>query len=158
MKNQKYKKENFIYECKNENINLLDQCKGENGFLDMVIDIHNLLSSKLTNIHNSIRNEMLIKFNLNDLHIKAFYEFMVDLLFSNFKEKLYIYIYIYIGGVAGRGKCQNIKAVSAYFKKKHSHDMFKVSVFTASVASLIGGSTIHSLIGLSIDGNIDSQI
>jgi hypothetical protein len=36
--------------------------------------------------------------------------------------------------------------------------MLKISTFTASVALLIGGSTIHSLIGLSIDGNIDFQI
>jgi len=35
--------------------------------------------------------------------------------------------------------------------------MLKISTFTASVALLIGGSTIHSLIGLSIDRNIDSR-
>jgi hypothetical protein len=35
--------------------------------------------------------------------------------------------------------------------------MLKISVFTTSATLLIGGSTIHSLIGLSIDGNIDSQ-
>jgi hypothetical protein len=67
--NQKYEYK-IIYECKNENINLLDQCKGENVFLDMVIDIHNPLSSKLTNIHNSIRNEVFLKFNLNDYKLK----------------------------------------------------------------------------------------
>jgi hypothetical protein len=39
-------KNDFIYECKNENINLPYQCKGEDVFLDMVIDIPNLLSSK----------------------------------------------------------------------------------------------------------------
>jgi hypothetical protein len=66
-------KKDFIYEWNNENINLLDPCKGGNVFLDMVIDIHNLLSSKLTNTHNSIRNEVLIKFNLNDLQIKTFW-------------------------------------------------------------------------------------
>jgi hypothetical protein len=83
----KIQKKSFIYECKNENINLPNQCKGKNIFLDMVIDIHNPLSSKLTNIHNSIRNEMLIKFKfLSDLHIKAFDEFIIDLRSSNFKE------------------------------------------------------------------------
>jgi hypothetical protein len=35
--------------------------------------------------------------------------------------------------------------------------MLKISTFTASVALLIGGLTIHSLIGLSIDWNIDSR-
>jgi hypothetical protein len=74
----------FIYECKNENINLPNQCKGKNIFLDMVIDIHNLLSSKLTHTHNSIRNEVFLKFNLNDLQIKTFDEFIIDPLSSNF--------------------------------------------------------------------------
>jgi hypothetical protein len=109
----------------------------------MVIDIHNPLSSKLTNIHNSIRNEVLTKFNLNDLHVKTYDEFIIDLLSSNFKG-----IYIYIGDVARSGKSQIIKVISAYFQKKHSHDMFKMLAFIASVALLIGGSTIHSLIGL----------
>ncbi len=45
----------------------------------------------------------------------------------------------------------------AYFQKKHSHDMLKISAFTAGATLLIGRSTIHSLIHLSIDGNIDSQ-
>jgi len=58
----------------------------------MVIDIHNPLSSKLTNTHNSIRNEVLLKFNLNNLQIKAFDEFIIVLLSSNFKEQIYIYI------------------------------------------------------------------
>jgi hypothetical protein len=56
----------------------------------MVIDIHYPLSSKLTNTHNSIRNEMLLKFNLNDLQIKAFDEFIIVSLSKN-----YVYIYIY---------------------------------------------------------------
>ncbi len=60
-------------------------------------------------------------------------------------------------GVARSGKSKIIKAISAYFRKKHSHHMLKISVFTTSATLLIGGSTIHSLIGLSIDGNIDSQ-
>jgi chromosomal replication initiation ATPase DnaA len=111
----------------------------------MVIDIHNPLSSKLTNIHNSIRNEVLTKFNLNDLHLKTSNEFIIDLSSSNFKGK---YNYIHIGGVVGSGKSQIIKVISAYFQKKHSHDMFKMLAFIASVALLIGGSTIHSLIGL----------
>jgi hypothetical protein len=90
--NNTYEKKNFIYECKNENINLPNQCKGENVFLDMVIDIHNPLSSKLTNTHNSIRNEVFLKFHLNDLQIKTFDEFVIDLLSSNSRKQKKIYI------------------------------------------------------------------
>jgi len=158
-------KKNFIYECKNENINLPNQCKGENVFLDTIIDIHNPLSSKLTNTHNSIRNEVFLKFNLKDLQIKTFDEFIIDPLSSNFRKqkikkiknkKIKINIYIYISVVVGIGKSQIIKAISTYLKKRHSHDMLKISAFTTSATLLIGGSTIHSLIGLSFDQNIDS--
>ncbi len=62
--------------------------------------------------------------------------------------------YIHITSVAISGKSQIIKAISAYLKKKHSHDMSKISAFTKNASLLIGGSTIHSLINLSIDGNI----
>jgi hypothetical protein len=64
---------------------------------------------------------------------------------------IYIYIYIYIGSVVGTRKSQIIRTLNAYIFLKHSHDMLKISTFTASVALLIGGLTIHSLIGLSID-------
>jgi hypothetical protein len=74
--------------ARNENINLPYQCKEENVFLYMVIHIHNPLSSKLTNTHNAIKNEVLIKFNLNDLQIKTFDEFMIVSLSSNFKEQI----------------------------------------------------------------------
>jgi chromosomal replication initiation ATPase DnaA len=69
-----------------------------------------------SNIHNSIRNEVLIKFNLNDLHIKASYGFVIDLLSSNFKEhNIYLFIYLFIHGVVGSGKSQIIKAISVNF-------------------------------------------
>ncbi len=53
----------------------------------MVIHIRNPLSSKLTNTRNSIRNEVLIKFNLNDLQIKTFDEFIIVSLSINFLKK-----------------------------------------------------------------------
>jgi len=53
-------------------------------------------------------------------------------------------------------KNETIKAISEYFRKRNLHDI-KFSTFIASAALLIGGSTIHYLIGLSIDQNVDFQ-
>jgi hypothetical protein len=41
----------------------------------------------LTNTHNSVRNELFLKFNLNDLKIKTFDEFIIDPLSSNFRKQ-----------------------------------------------------------------------
>jgi len=43
------------------------------------------------------------------------------------------------------------------FLKRCLHDMFNISTFIANVALLIGGSIIHSLIGLLIDRNVKYQ-
>jgi len=124
-------------------------------FLDMVIDIHNPLSSKLTNTHNSIRNEMFLKFNLKDLQIKTFDGFIIDLLSSNSRKPKKKYMY--------RRCCcwnwekPNYRSYKHICIKKNSYDILNLLAFTTSATLLIGGSTIHSLIGLSIDQNIDFQ-
>jgi hypothetical protein len=64
---------------------------------------------------------------------------------------------MYVGGAASTGKSQIIKAVCEYFKKSHHQDKLKIAAFTANASILINGSTIHSLIGLSIDPIVDSQ-
>jgi hypothetical protein len=38
--------------------------------------------------------------------------------------------------------------------KTNNKDKLHITTYTANVASLIGGTTIHSLLGLSIDKNI----
>jgi hypothetical protein len=54
-------------------------------FFDMITNIHNPLSQRLTNTHNSIENEVLM-FKLNNLQIKFFYEFIIDPLFFIFPK------------------------------------------------------------------------
>jgi ABC-type glutathione transport system ATPase component len=65
-------------------------------------------------------------------------------------------ILMYVGGAAGTGKSQVIKAVRQYFSKTNQEDKLKIAAFTASASLSISGSTIHSLIGLSIDQNVNS--
>jgi hypothetical protein len=43
------------------------------------------------------------------------------------------------------------------FLKRCLHDMLNISTFIANVALIIGGSIVHSLIGLSIDWNVKYQ-
>jgi len=58
----------------------------------MITNIHNPLSQRLTNTHNSIENEVLM-FKLNSLEIKEYYEFIIDPLFFIFqKNKIKYYI------------------------------------------------------------------
>jgi len=89
---------------------------------------------------------------LNNLQFKIFDNFIVDPLHIIPQEQKRVYI----GNVSRIGKNEIIKAISEYFRKKNLHDI-KFSTFIASVALLIGGSTIHYLIGISIDQNVDFQ-
>jgi hypothetical protein len=59
----------------------------------------------------------------------------------------------YIGGAASIGKTQLIKAIKEYFVKTNNKDKLCITTYTTNVISLIGGTTIHSLLGLSIDKN-----
>jgi hypothetical protein len=63
---------------------------------------------------------------------------------------------MYVGRAVGTGKSQIIKAICEYFKKSHQQYKLKIATFTANASILIDGSTIHLLIGLSIDPNMDS--
>jgi hypothetical protein len=64
---------------------------------------------------------------------------------------------MYVGGAVSIGKSQIIKTICEYFKKSHQQHKLKIAAFTANASILIDGSTIYSLIGLSIDPNMDSQ-
>ena len=55
---------------------------------------------------------------------------------------------LYIGGMGGTGKSQIIKALISFFeKRKESHRMIIVAP-TGSAASLLAGSTYHSVLGI----------
>ncbi len=89
---------------------------------------------------------------MNNLQFKIFDNFIVDPLHIIPQEQKQVYI----GNVSRIGKNEIIKTISEYFRKKNLHDI-KFSTFIASAALLIGGSTIHYLIGSSIDQNVDFQ-
>ncbi|KAF8235308.1 hypothetical protein L208DRAFT_1194927, partial [Tricholoma matsutake] len=56
---------------------------------------------------------------------------------------------MYIGGMAGTGKSQVLKALKSFFKERNESYRFIVVAPTGSAAALLGGSTYHSLFGIS---------
>ena len=54
---------------------------------------------------------------------------------------------IYIGGMAGIGKSQVIKALIKFFEGRGKSYAFLILAPTGSAASLVGGSTYHSALG-----------
>jgi hypothetical protein len=55
---------------------------------------------------------------------------------------------MYIGGIAGTGKCQVLKALRKLFEVRKELHRFLVVVPTGSAAALLGGSTYYSLFGI----------
>jgi hypothetical protein len=65
---------------------------------------------------------------------------------------------MYIGGMAGTGKSQVLKALIEFFsQRKESHRLIVVAP-TGSAAALLGGSTYHFTLGINSDGGHTSNI
>src|SRR6202790_2877606 len=59
---------------------------------------------------------------------------------------------MYVGGMAGTGKSQVIKALMDFFKSRNESHRFVVLAPTGTAAALLFGSTYHSFLGVPIDG------
>jgi len=57
----------------------------------------------------------------------------------------------YVGGDASISKTKIIKDIQEYFFKMNNDKQLHITIYTTNVASLIGGTIIHSLLCLSID-------
>jgi PIF1-like helicase len=55
---------------------------------------------------------------------------------------------MYIGGMAGTGKSQVIKALIRYFEMKEQSFIFLIMAPTGAAAALVSGSTYHSVLGI----------
>jgi hypothetical protein len=55
---------------------------------------------------------------------------------------------MYLGGMAGTGKSQVIKALVAFFNERNESHRFMLLAPTGSAAALIDGSTYHSVLGI----------
>ena len=59
---------------------------------------------------------------------------------------------MYVGGMADTGKSQVIKALMNFFKSRNESHRFVVLAPTGTAAALLHGSTYHSILGVTIDG------
>jgi PIF1-like helicase len=62
---------------------------------------------------------------------------------------------MHLGGMAGTGKSQVIKALTNFFERKNQPHLFLIMAPTGSAAALVDGSTYHSVLG--INGNYASE-
>jgi hypothetical protein len=57
----------------------------------------------------------------------------------------------YVRGVAITKNTQIIKAIQDFFMKTKNEQKLRIVAYNANATLLVGGTTIHSLLGLSID-------
>ena len=62
---------------------------------------------------------------------------------------------MYIGGMAGTGKSQVLRALSELFSRRKELYRLIILAPTGSAAALLGGSTYHSVLGINSDGDGD---
>lgn len=55
---------------------------------------------------------------------------------------------MYLGGMAGTGKSQVIKAMIQFFEQRQESYKFLIMAPTGAAAALIGGSTYHSMLAI----------
>jgi hypothetical protein len=60
---------------------------------------------------------------------------------------------MYVGGMAGTGKSQVLRALSEFFARRKELYRLLVLAPTGSAAALLGGSTYHSALGINTDGD-----
>jgi hypothetical protein len=93
----------------------------------------------------SLKTFIIEKYKLNDLQLSTFEGFI--------KMNSINQLLQYIGGVVGTCTTQIIKAIKEYFLKTNNKNKLGITTYITNAALLIGGTTIHSLLGLSIDKN-----
>jgi hypothetical protein len=90
-------------------------------------------------------------FNLNADQIRAFH-IVANHATSNNTDNLHMYL----GGMAGTGKSQVIKALMHFFNQRRENHRFLILAPTGAAAALVNGSTYHSVLGIN-EGNYSSE-
>ncbi len=91
-----------------------------------------------------LKSSITTSFSLNKEQERAF-KIITNHATSNTSERLQMYL----GGMAGTGKSQVLKAVTKFFEDIGQSGQIVLLAPTGSAAALIGGSTYHSYLGIS---------
>jgi len=103
--------------------------------------------------------DVMKKFQLNKEQKRAFC-LIVNHSVTPGREQLLMYL----GGMAGTGKSQVIKALAHFFEHQGEPHRFRLIAPTGAAAAVIGGTTYHSLLGINpasaenISANMISQV
>ncbi|KZV59029.1 hypothetical protein PENSPDRAFT_557393, partial [Peniophora sp. CONT] len=92
---------------------------------------------------NSLMDKIIEDLTLNEEQERAFRIIANHSLLGAMADPLRMYI----GGMAGTGKSQVIKALIKFFDARGKSYAFLILAPTGSAASLVGGSTYHSALG-----------
>src|ERR1700730_13467866 len=98
-------------------------------------------------VAQNLIEDVVIKFELNSDQERAF-RIVANHAVTPGAEQLLMYV----GGMGGTGKSQVIKALMDFYKFRNESHRFVVLATTGNAASLLPGSTYHSFLGVSIDG------
>jgi hypothetical protein len=91
----------------------------------------------------SIKNFIKEKYKLNKLQIFAFKTFTQMNSINQILQ--------YVKGAPGIGKTKIINAIQKYFIKTNNEQKLRIATYIANATLLVGGMTIHSVLGLSIN-------
>ncbi|EIM79078.1 uncharacterized protein STEHIDRAFT_33624, partial [Stereum hirsutum FP-91666 SS1] len=94
--------------------------------------------------------EVVLRYSLNEEQERAFRIVSQHASHQNGQQ-----LRMYLGGMAGTGKSQVIKALMYFFEKRKETYAFVVLAPTAAAATLVAGSTYHSYLGFA--GSTPSQ-
>ena len=87
-------------------------------------------------------DQIVQQFSLNEAQERAF-----RIVANHAVESCGEHLKMYLGGMAGTGKSQVIKALTHFFAERKESYRFICLAPTGSAAALIGGSTYHSMLG-----------
>jgi hypothetical protein len=108
--------------------------------------LHNTFKSSNSKDNNLIKS-CIKTFHLNTDQTRAFH-IVANHATTNNADKLHMYL----GGMAGTGKTQVIKALMHFFNERNESHRFLVLAPTGAAAALVNGSTYHSVLGIN-EGN-----
>ncbi|TFY61610.1 hypothetical protein EVG20_g6989 [Dentipellis fragilis] len=97
---------------------------------------------------DNLINSFVKKFTLNAEQERAF-RIIANHSVAEVKDQLQMHI----GGMGGTGKSQVIKALIAFFEARGKSYAFLIMAPTGAAASLISGSTYHSILGFRSNGS-----
>jgi hypothetical protein len=108
-----------------------------------------MFKAKSEHIKKLIDN-IVVQFTLNKEQERAFR------IVANHSVSLHAdQLKMYLGGMGGTGKSQVIKALKYYFENKNESYRFIILGPTGTSAALLGGSTYHSFLAISMNDNSD---